>query len=115
MAAVKSLTLGVQLIPSLEGIGYQQKEDKEIPERIFFVKGTDNIRTHHFSLTEMDSRYWIDQITFRNYLRKHPEIVTEYNQLKTQLAEKYPSNREAYTDAKTDFVQCVLRFANNER
>lgn len=114
MAAVESLKLGMQLIPSLEKVGYQHRKDDDIPDRIFLVKNAGDIRTHHLSLTELNSRYWTKQITFRNYLRKHPDVVTEYNELKAQLAEKYPNDRLAYTNAKTDFVTHVLKIANNE-
>jgi NAD(P)-dependent dehydrogenase (short-subunit alcohol dehydrogenase family) len=37
-----------------------------------------------------------------------PELVQQYDALKRQLAMENQHDREAYTDAKTDFVQNVL-------
>ena len=47
----------------------------------------------------------IDEIYFRNYLNTHPAVAKEYEQLKLKLAKEYKHNRDAYTEAKTDFVK----------
>lgn len=46
-----------------------------------------------------------DEIYFRDYLNAHPDIAKEYEQLKLRLWKEYEHNRDAYTDAKTDFVK----------
>lgn len=46
----------------------------------------------------------VDEIYFRDYLNAHPDIAKEYEQLKLRLCKTYEHNRDAYTDAKTDFV-----------
>ena len=45
-----------------------------------------------------------DEIYFRDYLNAHPEIAKEYEGLKLRLWKQYEHNRDAYTDAKTEFV-----------
>lgn len=52
-----------------------------------------------------------DEIFFRDYLNAHPDIAKEYEQLKLQLWKKYEHNRDAYTDAKTDFVKKYTQLA----
>ena len=47
----------------------------------------------------------IDEIYFRDYLNDHPEIAKEYERLKLRLWKKYEYNRDAYTNAKSDFVK----------
>ena len=47
----------------------------------------------------------IDEIYFRDYLNMHPEIAKEYQELKLRLCKEYRHNRDAYTEAKTDFVK----------
>lgn len=54
-----------------------------------------------------------DEILFRDYLNAHPDIATEYEKLKLQLWKKFEHNRDAYTDAKTDFVQKYTDLAKN--
>lgn len=45
-----------------------------------------------------------DEIYFRDYLNAHPETAKEYERLKLRLWKEYGHNRDAYTDAKTEFV-----------
>ncbi|MBO0409643.1 GrpB family protein [Enterococcus hulanensis] len=45
------------------------------------------------------------ELYFRDYLQKYPEAARQYEELKLSLKEKYEHNRDAYTDAKTEFVQ----------
>ncbi len=54
-----------------------------------------------------------DEILFRDYLNAHPDIAKEYEKLKLQLWKKFEHNRDAYTDAKTDFVQKYTDLAKN--
>ncbi len=54
-----------------------------------------------------------DEIAFRDYLRAHPEAASRYERLKKDLAERYRNNRDAYTEAKTDFVAEILRAAKS--
>lgn len=46
-----------------------------------------------------------DEIFFRDYLNAHTETAKEYEELKLSLWKKYGHDRDAYTDAKTDFVK----------
>ena len=45
-----------------------------------------------------------DELYFRDYLNEHPAVAKEYETLKLQLWRLYEHNRDAYTDAKTDFI-----------
>ena len=46
-----------------------------------------------------------DELYFRDYLNEHPQIAKEYEALKLELWKKYEHNRDAYTEAKTDFIR----------
>ena len=46
-----------------------------------------------------------DELYFRDYLNEHPQIAREYEALKLELWKRYEHNRDAYTDAKTDFIR----------
>ena len=48
-----------------------------------------------------------DEIRFRDYLIKNKEIAKEYETLKLELADKYPNDREAYTDSKTEWIEKI--------
>lgn len=45
-----------------------------------------------------------DELYFRDYLNEHPNVAKEYEALKLRLWKQYEHNRDAYTDAKTDFI-----------
>ena len=45
-----------------------------------------------------------DELYFRDYLNEHPEIAREYEKLKLMLWKEYEHNRDAYTDAKGEFI-----------
>ncbi|MCB4986060.1 GrpB family protein [Streptococcus mutans] len=55
----------------------------------------------------VDLRYQGDNggLYFRDYLREYPEVAKDYERLKLGLWEKYEHNRDAYTDAKSDFIR----------
>ena len=44
------------------------------------------------------------ELYFRDYLNEHPDVAKQYETLKLQLWKQYEHNRDAYTDAKTDFI-----------
>jgi GrpB-like predicted nucleotidyltransferase (UPF0157 family) len=46
-----------------------------------------------------------DELYFRDYLNEHPQIAKTYEVLKLELWKKYEHNRDAYTEAKTDFIR----------
>lgn len=44
------------------------------------------------------------ELYFRDYLNEHPELAKEYEKLKISLQKQYKHNRDAYTEAKTAFI-----------
>jgi len=45
-----------------------------------------------------------DELFFRDYLNDHTDVAKEYEALKLRLWKQYEHNRDAYTNAKTDFI-----------
>lgn len=45
-----------------------------------------------------------NELYFRDYLNEYPEIAKEYENLKLNLWKKFKHNRDAYTEAKTEFI-----------
>lgn len=46
-----------------------------------------------------------DELYFRDYMNEFPEAAAEYEALKLSLWKKYEYNRDAYTQAKGDFIR----------
>ncbi len=53
----------------------------------------------------------IDEVYFKDYLISHPQVAKEYENLKLKLWKEYEYNRDAYTDAKSDFVKKYTEIA----
>lgn len=85
-----------------------------VDEMLWFCKPAPAARTHHLHLVPTGSARFRDELAFRDYLRKHPECADAYTRLKRELAARFRHDREAYTDAKADFVYEVSRRAQSE-
>lgn len=49
-----------------------------------------------------------EQLALRDHLRAHPEDAARYEALKRELAEHHRGDRDAYTEAKTEFIRSIL-------
>lgn len=58
-------------------------------------------KVYHLHVRHYDD--W-NELYFRDYLRDHKEVASEYEKLKLSLLEKYRNDRDEYTHAKADFV-----------
>jgi GrpB-like predicted nucleotidyltransferase (UPF0157 family) len=61
-------------------------------------------------LTEVHGEMW-QALAFRDWLRAQQQEARIYEQLKRRLATEYQTDREAYTDAKSAYVESVMRKA----
>jgi GrpB-like predicted nucleotidyltransferase (UPF0157 family) len=113
MAGVESLETSRSAIAVLSDIGYCYSPYRPDVEH-YFCKPSPAFRTHHLHLVPYGSAGWNDRLAFRDYLRCHPSVAREYEQLKYELAEQYRLDREAYTEAKGPFVARVLQVVRNE-
>ena len=72
------------------------------------MRWRDGHRTHHLHIVVLGGAQWDDRLAFRDLLRRDPDLVRRYAALKTALATQHRGDREAYTDAKADFVRSVI-------
>lgn len=54
------------------------------------------------------SKYLLEQLKFRDYLRDNDEARIEYGQLKLNLAKLNKNNKHKYAEEKTAFVKSIL-------
>jgi GrpB-like predicted nucleotidyltransferase (UPF0157 family) len=114
LIAVRSLAAAqVTFVEALRNLDYVYWADNPKKDRMFFVKGMPPFgskRSHHVHVTEPHEEMW-QRLAFRDYLRAHPEEAETYERLKRQLAAEHRTDREAYTDAKSAYVESVMRKA----
>ena len=111
---VKDLHYVRRFISLMEKNGFRYK-DIDRNNELFFSCGDfeNDIRAAHIHVVEVKSREWSDYINFRNYLIENINIAKEYEELKVSLAEKYPEDRDSYTQGKSEFIERTLREARS--
>jgi GrpB-like predicted nucleotidyltransferase (UPF0157 family) len=67
-------------------------------------------RTHHLHFGAPGFK--ADEIIFRDTLRANPGIAADYAKLKQRLAQEHTHDRNAYCDAKTDFIRKITSQAS---
>jgi GrpB-like predicted nucleotidyltransferase (UPF0157 family) len=105
---LKSSTDLAVVIRKLGDLGYEHRGD-------LGVSGRESLRAHagavqhHLYVCPLGSLEYDRHIAFRDYLRAHAADANAYALLKRQLASKFGSDREGYNEAKSEFVQRILR------
>lgn len=98
--------LGPAQIQSMARIGYEHFGEYGLAGRDYFVKTTSPAcHLHCYPVGHPD---WNRHLEFRDWLRSHPEGARAYARLKRELAIRFSSDRMAYTEAKSDFIESAL-------
>ena len=90
------------------GYKYIPEYERALPDRRFFKRVVNGVRTHHVHVVEKNGVYWKRYLKFRNALRDDGWIASRYAELKRRLAARHSFDRDAYTNGKTGFIEAVL-------
>jgi GrpB-like predicted nucleotidyltransferase (UPF0157 family) len=113
LAGVESMGVADSLFEPILACGYTTSREfnATLPDRRWFMRSADDRRTHHLHVVVLGSRQWEERLRFRDILRSHAGLAQQYAKLKSELASRHRSDREAYTDAKSEFVSSVVAVA----
>jgi GrpB-like predicted nucleotidyltransferase (UPF0157 family) len=102
------------VISRLRPLGYDHEGDLGVPGREAFTTpfGAPN---HHLYVCAADTPELARHLAFRDALRSHPDLARAYATLKRSLAQRFRTDRAAYTAAKTTFVEQVLTTTTRTR
>jgi GrpB-like predicted nucleotidyltransferase (UPF0157 family) len=110
LAPVRSLACAQDAIAPLTEDGWLLWPDDPCRYyRLWFLRPRPQARTHHLQLIEHDEPHACALIAFRDALRADPGLCAGYAGLKERLGRQHRQNRNAYTNAKSEFVAGVLR------
>jgi GrpB-like predicted nucleotidyltransferase (UPF0157 family) len=88
---------------------------KEIDSRIFMSRVGDTVKNDvHIHLTYVGSTEYKNMLTFRDYLRTHPDEAANYLKQKHQWLRSASGHRQFYTAAKNDYISGVLAKAMSD-
>jgi GrpB-like predicted nucleotidyltransferase (UPF0157 family) len=105
----ENMAIWPSLIKPFQSLGYVYWPENPRTDRMFFVKGMPPFRkkrSHHLHVRHSDDAQ--RELLFRDYLIRNPDVASQYEKLKKDLAIRYRCDREAYTESKNEFVQSVL-------
>ena len=92
-------------IAALRRIGYSHEGNLGIEGReAFGYEGKAHLRAHHMYVCPQDSPELKRHLSFRDYLRAHPDAAREYGRIKQEGAAKYPCDIDGYIAHKSPFV-----------
>lgn len=98
-----------KLVKPLSKLGYYF--ERKFQKQRFFAKGPEIKRTHYLHIMRYNGVKWKNDKMFRDYLKTHPKRVFEYVNLKKRLAEKFPNDRQRYSEGKNNFIKETLALA----
>lgn len=104
MALVEDLDAPIAALTERAGYQYPEAFNAELSHRRWLCRPSAAHRTHHLHL--VDERGELDRhLRFRDRLRADSSLRHEYARLKRDLAERFGSDREAYSEAKSAFIR----------
>lgn len=111
--AIEEYPLPTAAIDAVVALGYEHMGEFGIPRRHYFRKGSP--RSHHVHIVELANPEWENFVIFRDYLRTHPQALSQYEALKRELAQTHRHNRELYTESKSPFIRQAIERAKERR
>jgi GrpB-like predicted nucleotidyltransferase (UPF0157 family) len=110
LALVHTLDKCSEMVPLLEADDWLCWTDDPFRYyRYWFLRPRPDARTHHLQVIEQGDPHAVALLAFRDALRAESALAREYAELKMRLARMHHGNRNAYTNAKTGFVEGALR------
>ena len=98
------------VINALAKIGYNHEGNFGIPGReAFGYEGKTHLMEHHLYVCPKDSPELRRHLSFRDYLRKHPEAVQEYSRIKEEAARLFPHDIDGYINHKGTLIEKIYR------
>jgi GrpB-like predicted nucleotidyltransferase (UPF0157 family) len=104
IALVEDLDAPIAALVGRGGYQYPQAFNATLTHRRFLCYPTAAHRTHHLHLVDEPGALE-RRLHFRDRLRANRALADEYAVLKRALAERYREDREAYTEAKSEFIR----------
>ena len=94
------------VVSALATIGYIHIGDLGIVGReAFGYSGKTHLMAHHLYVCTKDSKELHRHLSFRDYLRCHPEAVIKYSKAKCEAAAKFPYDIDGYMNCKSPCIE----------
>lgn len=99
-----------EIVRKLSSAGYVHEGNLGIKDReAFCYTGKEHLMTHHLYVCPSYSDELKRHISFRDYLKKHPNAVKEYSNIKEEGAKLYPESIEKYAEYKAPIIDAIYK------
>ena len=103
---IKDYSVFDTIVSKLETIGYIHEGDLGIKDReAFKYSDKPHLKTHHLYVCPQYSEELHRHMSFRDYLRSHPEAVRKYSSVKETAARMFPEDIDKYIEYKTPCIE----------
>jgi GrpB-like predicted nucleotidyltransferase (UPF0157 family) len=107
---IKDSSLLDSVVRGLAAIGYIHEGDLGIKGReAFRYSDKPHLKNHHLYVCPQDSEELYRHITFRDFLRSHPEARERYSRVKEKAAELFPNDIDGYIRYKSSCIEELYR------
>lgn len=96
---------------TMRQLGYLPQGEGGIPGRRFFIKGSEDNRTHHLHVYAAGHPEITRHLAFRDYMQAHPQQAEAYSALKRELAQRFPHDIDGYIAGKQPFIEKIIEQA----
>lgn len=101
-----------QLEDMIKELGYEYWGEYGLPGRRFCPRlAANGIRVANVHCYQTGDSELYRHLAFRDYLRAHPDIAREYEEVKMQARDLYPDDVFAYNDEKDGWIRKTERDA----
>lgn len=104
---VEDIVVADELEKQMEIAGYHALGEYVTKGARLFVKESNNTRYCNIHVFQKDHPHVQEILQLRDYFRAHPEVVSEYSKLKTDLAVKYPNDYGQYRKYKDEWMNAL--------
>ena len=103
---IRDYTVFDAVVSKLAAIGYTHEGNLGIKDReAFKYSDKPHLLTHHLYVCPQDSEELHRHMTFRDYLRSHPEAVEKYSRVKETAAKLFPDDIDQYIAYKSPCIE----------
>ena len=96
------------IIARLARIGYLHEGNLGVPDReAFCYEGKLHLREHHIYVCPQNTAELHRHLTFRDYLRNHPEAAAQYGRIKQEAAALHPKDIDSYIAHKSGCIEAL--------
>ena len=107
---IKDYSVFDTVVQKLDAIGYIHEGDLGIKGReAFQYADKPHLMPHHLYVCPRDSEELHRHIVFRDFLRKNPEAVKKYSQVKETAAKLFSDSIDQYIEYKSPYIEELYR------